>query len=94
MCLAMIDSRVRGIPCKIRIDHYRRVRGSFRRDAPSDMDYYGYTEMSWEVCDSRGRPAPWLAKKMTRKDDLLVEESVSVHMESWHESRNCCRQPH
>jgi hypothetical protein len=35
----------------------------------------------WEILDTRGRPAPWLAKKMTAKDEEDVNEAVFNYME-------------
>ena len=64
----MIESRIAGIPCLIEITSYDRLEGSFSRNASSDLDYYGWSEIEFEVCDRNGRPAPWLEKKMTDKD--------------------------
>jgi len=52
--IAEIDSRVAGIPCKIGVVEYSRYEGSYSYNAPSDIDYYGYTEMDFDVLDRRG----------------------------------------
>lgn len=31
----------------------------------SAWDYYGYQEIAWRVLDRRGRPLPWLNRKLT-----------------------------
>lgn len=31
---------------------------------------------SFEVCDSRRRPAPWLAAKMTLADEIAIELAI------------------
>lgn len=82
MYIAEIESRVAGIPCIIGVTGYESVKGSYSRNADSDLDYYGYTESNWEVLDRRGRPAPWLAKKMTDKDERRIEDEICDAMES------------
>jgi len=32
------------------------------------------------VCDRRGRPAPWLEKKLTSKDERRIEQEIAKHM--------------
>jgi hypothetical protein len=44
------------------------------------MDYHGYTESEWEVCDRRGRPAPWLARKVNAEITERIEETIATHM--------------
>ena len=74
-----IESRISGIPCLIRVTHFESVRGSYSYNAPSDMDYYGYTECEWEVLDRRGRPAAWLERKLTDKMISEIESTVSQY---------------
>ena len=70
--MSHFNSRVAGIPCTIRIDHFSQVKGSFSYHAASDMDYYGYSELAYTICDQRGRPAPWLEKKATDADHRRI----------------------
>lgn len=79
--IAEIEHRVAGIPCLIGVTHYESVRGSYSYNAPSDYDYYGYTESEWEILDRRGRPAPWLARKATAEDNASIEEAISNALE-------------
>ena len=77
----IFESQICGIPCKIEVNRFNKVKGSFRNDAPSDLDYRGYTESEWNVLDRRGRPAPWLERKITneireRIDGEVVEKNV------------------
>ena len=73
-----MEYRISGIPCIIRVTHFESVKGSFSRNADSDLDYYGYVDASWEVCDRRGRPAPWLERKVTdRIEDEIYNALVS-----------------
>jgi hypothetical protein len=73
---AEFESNVAGIPCIIGVMNYTKVRGSFSRNAASDMDYYGYCESEWEVCDRRGRPAPWLERKLDNTMRDRIEQEV------------------
>ena len=76
--IAEIESYVAGIPCVVGVTRYNKVRGDARAD--SEMDYYGYTEAEWVVCDRRGRPAPWLEKKLTSKDESRIEQEIAKYM--------------
>lgn len=64
----MIESRIAGIPCLIDVTHFQKVRGSFSREAASDMDYHGWTDIEFAVYDRKGRLAPWLERKMTDQE--------------------------
>jgi hypothetical protein len=78
--LAEIESTVAGIPCLIGVTEFSSVRGSYSYNAPSDMDYYGYTESDWEVLDRRGRPAAWLERKLTDAERSRIEQEVAEAM--------------
>lgn len=80
--IAEIESRIAGIPCLIGVTHFNSVRGSYSYNAPSDMDYYGYTESEWEVLDRRGRPAAWLERKLTDRERSRIDGEVFEHMEA------------
>ena len=77
--IAEIETRVAGIPCIIGVTHFESVRGSYSYHAASDWDYRGYTEAEFEVCDRRGRPAPWLERKLTSKDESRIESEIAEH---------------
>jgi len=77
--IAEIETRVAGIPCIVGVTHFESVAGDSRAD--SDWDYYGYTEAEFEVLDRRGRPAPWLAKKLTSKDESRIEEEIAEYFQ-------------
>jgi hypothetical protein len=72
----LMETRVAGIPCTARIDYVNVVKGSYNYHAASDHDYHGYSEIDWELCDRRGRPAPWLAKKLTADDVARIENEI------------------
>lgn len=50
-------------------------RGSLSA-CPSSDDYYGYSEVEFDVLDRRGRPAPWLERKLTDADRERIEYEV------------------
>jgi len=78
--LAEIESTVAGIPCLIGVTEFSSVRGSYSYNAPSDMDYYGYSESAWDVLDRRGRPAAWLERKLTDADRSRIEREIEEAM--------------
>ena len=79
--IAEIKYELQGIPCLIGVIEYSRVDGSFSYNADSDLDYYGYTECDWRILDQRGRPAPWLKKKIDAKEESFINEVVNNYME-------------
>ena len=76
-----VQTRIAGIPAIVRVTHYIKVKGSHDYNAPSDMDFYGYEDYDFDVCDSRGRLAPWLEKKLTNKDLDRVHTDIIEYME-------------
>lgn len=71
-----LEWRIAGIPCQIKVVQCDVVPGTWRRDAPSDMDYYGYSEIEFEVLDRKGYPAPWLERKLTRVAQQNLENYI------------------
>jgi hypothetical protein len=61
------------------VTEYSSVAGDSRAD--SDWDYYGYTECDWQVLDRRGRPAPWLSKKLTSKIEAAIEQEIEKYFQ-------------
>lgn len=73
---AEIDVRICGIPARAR-GTVTSVKGSHSYNAPSDVDYYGYTEVEdVEILDRKGYKAAWLERKMTKKDWSYVETAL------------------
>ena len=75
-----LNTTVCGIPCSVtaRVVHHP---GSRSWNAPSDLDYWGYTDVDFTVLDQRGRPAPWLERKMTDNDVERLEQEL---LEAYH----------
>lgn len=67
-----MKTTVAGIPCRVDVDRCF-VQKPMGPMADSDMDCYGYSEIDFTVCDRGGRPAPWLAAKMTDDDRCRIE---------------------
>ena len=72
--IAEIEHRVAGIPCLIGVISYDVEEQTW--DEP------GYTDMEWEILDRRGRIAPWLARKVTAKEEASIEEAIYHEMEN------------
>lgn len=64
----IIQTRLAGIPCQIAVSNFKRVKGSYSYNAPSDLDYYGYCDYDYELLDRRGRPAAWLERKVSEAE--------------------------
>jgi len=76
----IIRTRVAGIPCQAALTYYSpgvpmRITGSGFGDAdPPEPD-----EIEFDILDRRGRPAPWLERKMTDSDhDRICGELINA----------------
>ena len=80
--LAELEARIAGIPCRIGVTAWERWRPGRLYGPPEDCypDEGGHGE--WEVLDARGRPAPWLARKMTERDADRIEEKLFRYFEN------------
>ena len=77
-----IQTRVAGIPCLARATyHYHQAphKGS-AHTCDSDMDFYGYDDLAFDVLDQRGRPAPWLERKLTDADNSRIAGELLAAM--------------
>lgn len=61
---ALIGVTVCGIPAAVRITSY----------TPGDPA--GGPEVDWEICDRRGGPAPWLARKVGPMERARIERKI------------------
>jgi hypothetical protein len=69
-----IETRISGIPCLVELTHYARGR-SYLYGPPGDC-YDEPEEIEFKVLDRRGRPAPWLERKMSFKDQGRIEDEL------------------
>jgi hypothetical protein len=70
----LIDHRICGIPCLIRVTDYSPADPGCR-----NYDYLcepSPAEVEYDILDRRGREAPWLARKL--KDDSLDQEIIDI----------------
>jgi hypothetical protein len=74
-----IETRVAGIPALIRVS-----RHSYQPPVPSALDcpetFSGGWDLDYEVCDRRGRPAPWLAEKLDSRAVQNLEQTIMEYL--------------
>jgi len=68
--------RLAGIPCIIDVTSLTVVSGE-GYGAPSEIDARGWVESEFEVLDRRGRPAPWLARKLTDRITSEIQNEIA-----------------
>lgn len=77
-----VEIRACGIPCIARVTrHFVKKPDPSCKD--SDMDFMGYTELEYDILDRRGRPAPWLERKVdaVRGAREAIDEQVLLALE-------------
>jgi hypothetical protein len=77
--IAEVPFKLHGIPCTIGVlDYFVQAphRGS-AHTCDSDVDFYGYTDVEWQVLDRRGYSAAWLERKLTENDQAKIEAAIS-----------------
>lgn len=68
-----METRIAGIPCKVELTHCF-IQPPLGPQCDSDLDCYGYREVEFDVLDRGGRPAPWLERKMSDSERVLIED--------------------
>lgn len=71
----MIPTRIAGIPCLIKPTHVF-IQEPLGPNCDSDWDASGYSEVEFDVYDTKGYPATWLEKKMTDEDEDRIKELI------------------
>ena len=84
----LFDCRICGIPATIRVTEWEPEIPAVGMFGPWEDSEPGVPAGGcWEVCDRRGRPAPWLARKLA--DDEVefdrIESLVYATMEEPHD---------
>ena len=77
-----IPTTVRGIPCLIYLTDYV-FQPPFKGPASqcnSDMDFYGYEDMEYELFNLHGYRMKFLENLLTQQDKGKIEEFVSNYM--------------
>lgn len=75
MYQALVEIRAAGIPALAGVtfyDYQPPFRGSPYLCSCSD-DFYGHEEVEWELLDRRGKPAPWLERKVSPEERKELE---------------------
>jgi len=83
-----LEVRVCGIPAIARVLHYRPYEPAYRRGHPDNWEPASPPEIDFEILDRRGRPAPWLQRKLSARDmdELaceLIERMEQLESEAW-----------
>ena len=75
------DATVMGIPAIIRVTYWERYVPA-QISGPPEHCYPAEGGCGdWEVLDRRGRPAPWLERKLTEEERERLDQAVFDHME-------------
>jgi hypothetical protein len=79
------EDRCCGIPCIIRVTSWDRYIPAFTSGPPEDCYPAEGGCGDWEVLDMRGRPAPWLERKLRENEWECerLEREVFEYMEGW-----------
>lgn len=64
---------VAGIPCWVDVNTIDPYVPAYRGGHPDTWEPESGGEIDFTVCDRGGRPAPWLAAKMTDDDRQRIE---------------------
>jgi len=84
MSLGEFEDRVAGIPCVIVVTSWEPFRRG-RVSGPPELCYPDEGGCGdWEVRDRRGRPAPWLERKLTDAERERIDQRVFEVMEDRH----------
>jgi len=67
-----IDSTVSGVPCLIKINYAH----------PADCE--NFAEICFDVLTTRGKPTPWLERKLTVKDVVRIEAEILTYLYNKH----------
>ena len=79
---ADFHTRISGIPCLIRVGRVDIIKGTYSSSASCPDEFYGSSEIEFNVLDCRGYRAPWLEKKLTPADVARIESEVIERAEA------------
>lgn len=77
-----VEATVCGIPCIVRVLYWEPYIPARVSGPPEDCypEEGGYGD--WEILDRNSRPAPWLRRKMTKKDINDVNQLLFDRLEN------------
>lgn len=78
-----IETKIDGIPCRVRVTRYIPGRPAIRSGHPDTWTPPEGAEIEYQVLTRRGEPAQWLEAKITDADDeaicgLIISERVAA----------------
>ena len=82
--IAEVSFRLHGIPCIIGVEscfEQAPHKGS-AYTCDSDWDYYGYSDIAWQILDRKGYSAAWLERKLTENDRAAIEAAIMKYFAS------------
>jgi hypothetical protein len=77
----MIDTQIAGIPCKVKCTYYEPEDPGRSWGPPEDCWPPEPAVVDFTVLDRRGRPAPWLERKLQAEDIERIECEIIQHIE-------------
>jgi len=78
----IVEINVCGIPAIADVVHYRPGDPGYI-DGPPELCYPPEpTELEWRLLDRRGRPAPWLERKLTERERERIERELIECLEA------------
>jgi hypothetical protein len=79
----MYEVEVAGYPCFAHITHVSGERGSRSFNAASDLEYYGWCEIEFELRWHKDESvrATWLEKRMTDEERKSIIEMLEEELE-------------
>lgn len=71
-----LETHVCGIPCLVDYRVYGKYMPARIHADPDDCYEAQYPEIEFTILDRRGRPAPWLSKKLTAPEIERIENEI------------------
>lgn len=79
--LAVINTRVHGIPCRIGVTDYEPFVPAYTDGPPELCTPEEPGLEGWEILDRRGRLAQWIMDKMSEADDFRIGDEIVAYMQ-------------
>lgn len=68
----IISTHVQGIPCQVKVTYHTPYRPARTYGPPEHCYPEEPGDLDFDVLDRRGRPAPWLERKLTPDDEERI----------------------
>lgn len=80
--IAEIEHRIAGIPCLIGVTDYEGYTPAYVSGPPENCYPSEGGTGDFEILDRRGYRAKWLERKLTAKEEDLIQEAIFEYMEN------------